>query len=1443
MKYLPKKSKKTLFIAFFALQAMFIQAQSDRGRVYDQLRVKFLGIALNARNTNTFDGNVTIGSSGFSSNITDLTPLSNLTHITGNLTVQRNDQLVNLTGLNNLQSIGGNFIVTSNERFTTLGNFDSLQSIGGNFIVNSNDSLTTLGDFPDLQSIGGYVSVGSNDILTTLGDFPDLQSIDGSFSVRVNRELTTLGNFPALQSIGGSFSMFDNNQLDFLDNFSALQSIGGSFVMARNKRLTTLGNFSNLQSIGGYFSVWDNDTLTSLGNFPALMSIGIGRAHVPSSHSPVSGVSIVVENNSSLSDCSVLTELILVGSTAAIGDIYISSNATGCDSPSEIDTSYINTGYRGNITVTTQTEVNDLYTRLENIKTILGNLTVGSSVSSQRSDITDLTPLSNITLITGDIRIQQNEQLTNLNGLDSLQSIGGYFNVNSNNSLTTLGNFSTLQSVGEYISINNNSSLTTLGNFTDLQSIGQYFSVTGNDSLTTLGDFPDLQTIGGYVSVGSNDILTTLGDFPDLQTIDGYFGVRFNAKLTTLGDFPDLQTIDGYFGVSFNAKLTTLGDFPALMSIGVGETRIRLLSSITDNVSIVVRNNSSLSDCHVLTDFLLGGTHAVNGIISIFNNAIGCNEQRDIRIRYHGDITVTTQEQVNALRIPLARKTIIVGNLTVGSSVSSQRSDITDLTPLSNITLITGNLTIRRNGQLFTLNALNNLRTIGGYFNVSDNDTLTSLGNFPVRTRIGIGGAYVPSESQIIDSVSIVVENNPRLSNCRVLANSFLFEFRAVSGRIYVNNNAIGCNRQSDIKIRYPIDITFTTQADVDDLRTRMVNIDTIDGNLTVGHTDFLSSSQSDITDLTPLSNIVCVTGNVLIRRNGQLFNLNALNNLQTIGGYFEVRDNRKLTTLGDFPVLQTIGGHFEVSSNRELTSLGYFSTLTSIGIGRSLLPRRLQYTDSVSIAVAGNPRLSTCCVLTDFFSNGVNAVIGSIFITNNTMGCNSESDINTTTLRLTSSNESITHNDTDSIAIDFTVGCGATGWTSAITYTPANANFITLFPTGGADQTGAVTLMATSTENTGVERTATITLSTTGGTDTVSQTVAITQAGVPPILTLTPTDQTLAYDAATANDITFNVGGGAMGWESSIDYTPAGANFITLDPVMNANQRDEVMVRVTLTGINAGVERIAVITIRTRGGTGEAVSKTVTITQEAAPVLTLTSDVAVTLPHDATTAEDITFTLGGSATDWSATSSNTSFITVPSTGTGGMISVTVVGTTRESRTAEIMIMTRGSRGSAISKTVTITQEAIPTITVTTKNTIINHDVIGALPITFTLGGSATDWSAVSSNTSFITVPSTGTGGMISVTVVGRTNTGAERTSTITITTRGSIGPSVIETVTITQEAVPVLILLLMLKLRWVTMRLLQKTLHSPWEVVRQIGQRRVQIQVLLRCLQQEQEE
>ena len=349
-----------------------------------------------------------------------------------------------------------------------------------------------------------------------------------------------------------------------------------------------------------------------------------------------------------------------------------------------------------------------------------------------------------------------------------------------------------------------------------------------------------------------------------------------------------------------------------------------------------------------------------------------------------------------------------------------------------------------------------------------------------------------------------MVERNPRLSDCCVLASFLNQKNTRVEGNIFITNNAAGCDDRNTVQ------------------------------------------------------NTTCHTLIVTINKNHQI----AYDNIDTLSIGF------------------TVGG----------VATGWTSTITYAPADASFITLDTNMNDNRTgaITLMATPTVNTGVERTAMItltSTGTDAPVTQMIVI---------TQQSPPTIMLSTLNQTIAHNSIDPIDISFTVGGGAAGWTSAITYTPANANFITLSPTEGTSQTDTITLMATPTINTGVERTATITLTTTGMGMPVTQTIVITQQS-PPTIMLSTSNQTIAHNSTDPIDISFTVGGSATGWTSAITYTPASANFITLDTNMNDNQTGAVTLMATPTA-NTGVERTAMITLTTTGmGTPDSVSLTIT--------------------------------------------------------------------------------------------------------------------------------------------------------------------------------------------------------------------------------------------------------
>ena len=616
------------------------------------------------------------------------------------------------------------------------------------------------------------------------------------------------------------------------------------------------------------------------------------------------------------------------------------------------------TAHIGDISVTTQAEVDALRTSLTPGTTrIVGNVTIGLELTT--SDISDLSPLAAITQVTGNLIVHRNRGLPNLMGLNQLQSIGGDFEVGNNASLTSLGDFITLQSIGGRFEVGNNASLTSLGDFTTLQSVGGDFDMSGNDNLTSLGDFTILQTIGGDFKVSGNVDLTSLGDFPVLQSIRGGFEVSSNADLTSLKDFPALQSIEGSFEVydnadltsvrdftalqsiggsfevSSNADLTSLGDFPVLQSIrgsfkmsgndvltSLGDfTALQsiggdfevydndvltslgafsMLASIgsadgitvpstgtdEDNVSILVEGNDLLQDCCVLIEFLSGATNAVSGQVFIGDNAPGCSS--------------TTEVNCNFLKIDqkaaFVAKTATEGTLEIFSTLSWQLSKpSTEADWIINIAADGGNSDASsiagENNASITITATANLNNEGRSTTLTL--TATDMAGSALTDPAPVTILFTQLGSTHIGDITLTSQAS---------VNAFPTSVRATQ------------NKKSSLQERR--------------LNAFSTNVTAIQGNLIIGNYD----SDSDITDLRPLSGITHVTGRVEVVRNSRLVSLGSLTNLQAIGDNFRVE---------------------------------------------------------------GNSLLQDCCVLTEFLSGSTNAVSGEVFINDNDSGCSTTTQLN----------------------------------------------------------------------------------------------------------------------------------------------------------------------------------------------------------------------------------------------------------------------------------------------------------------------------------------------------------------------------------------------------------------------------------------------------------------
>jgi len=123
---------------------------------------------VNAVNCSSVTGILTISGP----DITDLSPLSSVTSVGGDLFIQDNPVLTNLVGLGGITSVGEDLFIAGNPVLTNLDGLAGITSVGGAFLqIHDNAVLTNLDGLSGITSVGGNLQINRNGVLTNLDGF------------------------------------------------------------------------------------------------------------------------------------------------------------------------------------------------------------------------------------------------------------------------------------------------------------------------------------------------------------------------------------------------------------------------------------------------------------------------------------------------------------------------------------------------------------------------------------------------------------------------------------------------------------------------------------------------------------------------------------------------------------------------------------------------------------------------------------------------------------------------------------------------------------------------------------------------------------------------------------------------------------------------------------------------------------------------------------------------------------------------------------------------------------------------------------------------------------------------------------------------------------------------------------------------------------------------
>ncbi len=307
----------------------------------------------------------------------------------------------------------------------------------------------------------------------------------------------------------------------------------------------------------------------------------------------------------------------------------------------------------GNITLTSQEQVNNFSDTYNNCTNIDGYLII------QGSDITNLQGLSNLNSISGALGVIQCPSLISLAGLSGLNGIGGLtmfgsYNISdisqlqnvttdlqglniSNTKLISLNGLQNISNITGDISINSNPYLASIASISHVTVTGS-INMNSNPLLNNIS-FPNITSLTG-VSFGtmnnlnsiympnlnnvynliliSNPSLINLQGFSNLQNITSDLIITGNDGLINLSGLENINTIGGNIEIEVNDNLETLEGLGNFNSAAANYLSIEYNPKLTTcNIAPVCNFINSATIVSILGN---PGCHSLTSLINTCNN-------------------------------------------------------------------------------------------------------------------------------------------------------------------------------------------------------------------------------------------------------------------------------------------------------------------------------------------------------------------------------------------------------------------------------------------------------------------------------------------------------------------------------------------------------------------------------------------------------------------------------------------------------------------------------------------------------------------------------------------------------------------------------------------------------------------------------------------------------
>lgn len=734
-----------------------------------------------------------------------------------------------------------------------------------------------------------------------------------------------------LETVSQNIEIIGNPDLVSLTGLENLTSIGGNITVEGNAVLADLSGLSGVGTVGGYLRIEDNPTLTSLG-LTSLTSVG---------------TDLVVFDNLSLPQCD--AEAFGATLSGALGNNLVILD----NEPDALGVCVGSTNIQGLNCFNTQVAIeND-----GEMWHLAGCTTHGANLLFDGPEVTDLSPLSSLEVITGSVRIRQTPNLVNLQGLNSLTTISGYMEFFVASGLTTFEGMDNLQSIGEYLNIFITNGVTDIDGFPSLESVGQGIFLVQNQALTDVSGFNALLTLGNGRSqqpetsfyIQQNNLMTDITGFQNLVSTTGTIWLERSNLLQDISGFASLTNIGLDLEIHTNNSLTEITGFAELDTV---------------QRDILIYDNRDLIGIDGFVDL-----DTITGQLFVEDNDDLASISGFPSLTMAGDILVNNNPSLTA--IDGFDTLAMVGVAPPDALQFSANPLLTDISGLSALQSTGGDLRIIGNPLLTSGAALAGLEYVGGSLRFEQNDSLMTLGLDALGVGVGNG---IGENLAIFDNVVFDQCLGFDLRDQVVNDPNGLGIGGSVS--IALNDDSNGC---SGVVPTIPV-------GDCPQVHLVQSPLDllTLASCTSVGGLEIVGAS---VVNMAGLENLTSITGDFIVTDNLALASVAELTSLASIGGTFNISRNNALTAIDGISALDTIGGDFILSQNQNLVTLSGLSSLDSIGGDLNLFNNNallnlagLQELDTIGaeFRIVANQGLTGMAHLTSLTS------VGSIYWENN---------------------------------------------------------------------------------------------------------------------------------------------------------------------------------------------------------------------------------------------------------------------------------------------------------------------------------------------------------------------------------------------------------------------------------------------------------------------------